>query len=63
MPRFTLKINVFSSISLETHKYVLKPSEQALFYQDDQFEGSHAKVDSKYEHFPIHFLGNPLNVC
>ena len=39
MPRFTLKINVFSSISLETHKYVLKPSEQALFYQDDQFEG------------------------
>ena len=42
MPRFTLKINIFWSISLEPHKCVLKPSEPGSFFQDDQFEGSHA---------------------
>ena len=83
MPRCTLKMNVFPSISLQTpsmcveiprtvfifprrsiwgvtclvllskcmfshlspqksHKCVLKPSEQCLFFQDDRFEGSHA---------------------
>ena len=33
MPRFTLKMNVFSSICLETHKCVLEPSEQGSFSQ------------------------------
>ena len=42
IPRFTQKMNVFPSISLEPHKYVLKPSEQGSFFWDDQFEGSHA---------------------
>ena len=42
MPRFTLKMNVFPSISLAPHKCVLKPSEQGSFFQDNQFEGSHA---------------------
>ena len=42
MPRFTLKMNVFPSISLETHKCVLKHSEQGSFCWDHQFEGSHA---------------------
>ena len=42
MPRFTLKMNVFPSISLENHKCVLKPSEQGLFLWDNWFEGSHA---------------------
>ena len=42
MPRFTLKW-MFSHLSPEKpHKCVLKPSEQCLFFQDDQFEGSHA---------------------
>ena len=42
MPRFNLKLNILPSILLEPHKCVLKPSEQALFFQDDSFEGSSA---------------------
>ena len=45
------------------HKCVLKPSEQGLFFWDNQFERSHAKVYSKNEHFPIYFLRNTTNVC
>ena len=37
MPRFTLKMNVFSSVSLETHKCVLEPSEQGSFFPGDRF--------------------------
>ena len=32
MPRFTLQMNVFPSIFLETHKCVLKPSEQGMIF-------------------------------
>ena len=44
MPSFTLKMKVFPPMSLETLSMcgVLKPSEQGLFFQDNQFEGSHA---------------------
>ena len=45
------------------HKYVLKPSEPCLFFHDNRFEGLHAYVYSKNEHFPIHLLGNTINVC
>ena len=37
-PRFTLKMNVFTSKFLEPYKCVLKPSEQGLFFQDNRFE-------------------------
>ena len=66
MPRFTLKMNVFPSISLETpDKCVLIPLEQGSFFQDNQFEGSHIwgllyKWNTN-EHFPIYLLGNPIN--
>ena len=41
MPRFSLKMNVFPSIyPQKPHKCVLKPS--GSFFQDNQFEGSHA---------------------
>ena len=63
MPRFTLKMNVFPSISLEPHKCVLKPWEQCSCFWDDRFEGSHAYVYSKNECFPIYLLRNPINVC
>ena len=63
MPRFTLKMNVFSSVSLETHKCVLEPSEQGSFFPGDRFEGSHAKVYSKNEHFSIYVRGNPIYKC
>ena len=104
MPRFTLKMNIFPSISLETaymcvetlrtglvfprqliwgvtcqgllwkwmfshlspvkqHTCMLKPSEQGLFFQDDQFEELHDKVYSKNECFPIYLLGNSIHVC
>ena len=44
MPRFTLKHEHFPIYLLGNpiHVYVLKPLEQGLFFQDDQFEGSHA---------------------
>ena len=42
MPRFTLNMNVFPSISWETQKCMLKPSEQCSFFWDNRFEGSHA---------------------
>ena len=63
MPRFTLKW-MFSHLSFwKPHECVLQPSEQGSIFQDDQFEGSHAKVYSKNECFPIYLLRNPINVC
>ena len=63
MPRFMLKMNIFPSISLDTHKCVLKLSEQDTFFQDVQFEVSHAYVYLKNECFPIYLIGHPINVC
>ena len=63
MPRFTLKMNVLLSISLETPKLCVETSEQGLFIQDNQFEGSHAYIYLKNEHFPIYLLGNPNTLC
>ena len=54
----------FSHLSYwKPHKCELKPSEHGSFFQDNQFEGSHAYVYSKIECFPIYLLGNPINVC
>ena len=63
MPRFTLKINVLLSISLETQNSVLKPSEEGFIFLDNQFEGSHAYIYLTNEHFPIYLLGNPNTLC
>ena len=63
MPRFTLKMNIFPSISLEPHKCVLKSPEQCLFFQDNWFKGSHAYIYSENACFPIYLLKNPINVC
>ena len=41
------------------HKCVLKPLEQCSFFQSNWFEGSHASVYSKNEHFPIYLLKKP----
>ena len=49
-----------TEISLETHKCVLKPSEQGLFFQDNRFERSHAYVYFKNECFPIYLMRNPI---
>ena len=48
MPRFSWKMHVFPAMS--------------FFIWDDRFEGSHAKVYSKNECFPIYLLRNPINV-
>ena len=42
MPRFTLKMNIYHLCPWKHHKCVLQPPEQCSFFQDDQFEGSHA---------------------
>ena len=44
-------------------KCMLKPSQQGLFFWDNQFKWSHAYVYSKNEHFLIYLLRNPINVC
>ena len=89
MPRYTPKMNVFPSISIETPKMCVQTLRTVLisprrsiwgviclglvekcmfsqlwpfFFWDDQFEGSHAKVYSKNERFPIYLLRNPINV-
>ena len=49
--------------SWQLHNCVLKSSEQDSFFQDDQFEGSHAYVYSQNECFPIYLLGNCINEC
>ena len=41
MPRFTLKMNISPSMSVVTPYINVEISEQGLFFQDDQFEGSH----------------------
>ena len=41
----------------------MKSSEQASFFWDDRFEGSHALVYLKNEHFPINLLRNTIYVC
>ena len=42
MPRFTLKMNVFPSISIETPKMCVETLRTVLIFPDDRFEGSHA---------------------
>ena len=42
MPMFTLKMNVFPSISLETPKMCVETLRTVLVFQDNWFEGSHA---------------------
>ena len=55
-----LKELTFSHLSPEQpHKCMLKPSEQGLFFQDNQFEGSHAWVYSKNDIFPCISLETP----
>ena len=64
MPRFTLKMSMFSHLSpWKQHTCVLKPSEQGSFFWDNWFEGSHAKVYSKNEHFLIYLMRIARNVC
>ena len=60
MPRFTLKLNVFPSISLESpypHKCVLKPQNRARFSKAINLRGHMPRFTLKTEHFPIYLLG------
>ena len=63
MPRFTLNITFSPSISLETQKCVLKPSEQCSFFWDDRFEGHMPRFTLKMNVFPSISLETPTNVC
>ena len=56
MPRFTLKMNVFPSIFLETQKCVLKPSEQGSIFWDNQFEGHMPRFTLNMNVFPSIFV-------
>ena len=58
------KINVFQLYVLWKHyKCVLKPSELGLFFQDDQFEGSHDSVYSTNERFSFSISWETPEMC
>ena len=55
--KFTQKINVFPIYLLKNPiKYVLKSSQQGLFFQDNPFEVSYAQVFSKNACFPMYVM-------
>ena len=60
MPRFTLKLNVFPSISLESpysHKCVLKPQNRACFSEAIDLRDYMPRFTLKNKCFPIYLLG------
>ena len=59
MPRFTLKMNVFPSISLKPHKCVLKPSEQGSFSETIDLSGHMPRFPLKMNFFPSISLETP----
>ena len=59
MPMFTLKMNVFPSISSETHKCVLKPSEQCSFSETIDLRGHMPWFTLKMNVFPSISLETP----
>ena len=59
MPRFTLNMNVFPSISLETQKCVLKPSEQCSFSEMIDLRGHMPRFTLKMNVFPSISLETP----
>ena len=66
MPRFTLKLNIFPSMSLECpypHKCVLKPQNRAHFSKAMDLRGHMPRFTLKNKCFPMYLLGNPINVC
>ena len=63
MPRFTLKMNVFPSICLETPKMCIETLRTGLVLQDDWFEDHMSGFTLKMNVFPSISYGNPINVC
>ena len=62
MPRFTLKLNIFPSISLETpypHKCVLKPQNRAHFSKMINLRDHMPRFTLKMNVFPSIFLETP----
>ena len=64
MQRFTLKMNVFPSISLETLINVCwNPQNRARFSETIDLRGHMPRFILKIECFPIYLLGNIINAC
>ena len=63
MPRFTLRMHVFLSISLETYKCVLKPQNSTRFSKMIALSGHMPRFTFKNEHFPIYLLRSTIHVC
>ena len=64
MPRFTLKMNIFPSISLETPLIVYgNPQSSAHISDMINLRGHMPRFTLKNECFPIYLLKNPINVC
>ena len=60
MPRFTPKMNVFPSISLEMPEMCVETiSTRARFSETIDLRGHMPKNEC----FPIYLLRNPINVC
>ena len=64
MPRFTLKMNVFPSIYLETpYMCVETLRNRAHFSKMIDLSGHMPRFTLKMKVFPIYLLGNPINAC
>ena len=58
------KVNVFPSILLELPEMCVEGCQnRAHFYKMINLRGHMPRFTLKNEHFPIHLLGNPINVC
>ena len=63
MPRFTLKMNVFPSICLETPLMCIETLRTGLVFTRQYDLRDHmSRFKSQNECFPIYLLGNPINV-
>ena len=64
MPRFTVKMNVFPSISLESPKMCVETlTNRAQFSEMINLRGHMPRLYSKNVCFPIYLLGNCINEC
>ena len=63
MPRFTQKMNIFPSISLETSEMCVETIRIELVFLRWLIWGVTCLGLLENEYFPIYLLSNPINVC
>ena len=62
MPRFTLNMNIFPSVSMKTPKMCVKTLRTGLIFQNNRFKGHMPRFSSKLNVFPSISL-ETLKMC